>query len=48
MLMPAQNPLNEDAYEFQINFVKSGGVQIALNMIVKNNFLPNADLYTRR
>lgn len=32
----------------QYNFIRSGGVQLALNMLTKNNFLPNADLPTRR
>ena len=48
LLMPALNPLTEDAYELQMNFVKSGGVGIALNMLTKNNFMSSADLYTRR
>lgn len=46
--MPAVNPLVEEAFEFQLNFVKSGGVSVALSMLTKNNFLPNADLQTRR
>ncbi|KAK7089931.1 ubiquitin carboxyl-terminal hydrolase 9X-like isoform X2 [Littorina saxatilis] len=48
MLMPALEPLSDEAFEFQYNFVRSGGVQLALNMLTKNNFLPNADLPTRR
>ncbi|KAK3596917.1 hypothetical protein CHS0354_031696 [Potamilus streckersoni] len=48
LLMPAADPLSEDAFEFQYNFVRSGGVQLALNMLTKNNFLPTADLPTRR
>lgn len=35
-------------FGFQFNFVRSGGVQLALNMLTKNNFLSNADLPTRR
>ena len=46
--MPALNPLTEEAYELQMNFVKSGGVGITLNMLTKNNFMPSADLFTRR
>ena len=46
--MPAVNPLVEEAFEFQLNFVKSGGVPVALSMLTKNNFLPTADLHTRR
>ena len=46
--MPALNPLTEDAYELQMNFVKSGGVGISLNMLTKNNFMSSADLFTRR
>ncbi|XP_052214421.1 probable ubiquitin carboxyl-terminal hydrolase FAF-X [Dreissena polymorpha] len=48
MLMPSQDPMSEDAFNFQCNFIKSGGVQLSLNMLTKNNFLPNADLPTRR
>ncbi|KAL4220567.1 putative ubiquitin carboxyl-terminal hydrolase FAF-X [Mactra antiquata] len=48
LLMPSQDPMAEDAFEFQYNFIRSGGVQLALNMLTKNNFLPNADLQTRR
>ena len=42
------DPMADDAFEFQYNFIRSGGVQLALNMLTKNNFLPNADLPTRR
>ncbi|XP_071163274.1 ubiquitin carboxyl-terminal hydrolase 9X-like isoform X2 [Mytilus edulis] len=48
LLMPANDPMSEDAFKFQYNYVKSGGVQLALNMLTKNNFLPTADLPTRR
>ena len=48
LLMPAVETTSEEAFEFQFNFVKSGGVQIAMNMLTKNNFLPSADLPTRR
>ena len=46
--MPSMDPMADDAFEFQYNFIRSGGVQLALNMLTKNNFLPNADLPTRR
>lgn len=46
--MPATETTSDDAFEFQFNFVKSGGVQLAMNMLTKNNFLPSADLPTRR
>ncbi|XP_070538663.1 ubiquitin carboxyl-terminal hydrolase 9X-like isoform X2 [Ptychodera flava] len=48
LLMPASQPIGEDAFEFQYNFVKSGGVMCVLNMLTKNNFLPNTDTETRR
>ncbi|OWF40886.1 probable ubiquitin carboxyl-terminal hydrolase FAF-X isoform X2 [Mizuhopecten yessoensis] len=48
LLMPAGEPLSEDAFDFQFNFVKSGGVQLALNMLTKNNFMPAADLHSKR
>ncbi|UYV75295.1 USP9X [Cordylochernes scorpioides] len=48
MLMPANNLLNEEAQDFQYNFLKSGGVACTLGMLTKNNFLCNADLHTKR
>ncbi|KAK3589909.1 hypothetical protein CHS0354_034922 [Potamilus streckersoni] len=48
LLMPAVDPLSEDAFEFQHNFVRSGGVQLAINILTKDSFLPTADLSTRR
>ena len=32
----------------QLTFMKSGGVPLSLSMLTKNNFLPSADLSTRR
>lgn len=48
LLMPAQNPSSKEAFEFQVNFMKSGGVPLALAMLTRNNFLCNADIFTRR
>ncbi|CAL4062679.1 unnamed protein product [Meganyctiphanes norvegica] len=48
MLMPAHNPMADTALEFQYNFMKSGGVKIIIQMLSKNNFLSNADIFTRR
>ncbi|XP_013401949.1 probable ubiquitin carboxyl-terminal hydrolase FAF-X isoform X1 [Lingula anatina] len=48
LLMPASNPLSEEAFQFQVDFIKSGGVAATLNMLTKNNFLSNADLPTKR
>uniref|UniRef100_T1IZS4 ubiquitinyl hydrolase 1 n=1 Tax=Strigamia maritima TaxID=126957 RepID=T1IZS4_STRMM len=48
LLMPALNPMSEEAFEFQFNFIKSGGVSCVLGMLTKNNFLPNADPPTKR
>lgn len=46
--MPANLPLGEDATDFQYNFLKSGGLPLVLSMLTRNNFLPNADMETRR
>lgn len=46
--MPASAPLGEDASDFQYNFLKSGGLPLVLSMLTRNNFLPNADMETRR
>ncbi|XP_061081564.1 probable ubiquitin carboxyl-terminal hydrolase FAF-X isoform X1 [Conger conger] len=48
LLMPASGTLGEDASEFQYNFLKSGGLPLVLSMLTRNNFLPNADMETRR
>lgn len=48
LLMPAHNPLAEEAQSFQYNFVRSGGVPTTLGMITKNNFLSSADVPTKR
>lgn len=47
LLMPASNPLSEEAQEFQCNFMKSGcGLKI-LELITKNNFLSKADDFSK-
>lgn len=46
--MPASGTLGEDASDFQYNFLRSGGLPLVLSMLTRNNFLPNADMETRR
>ncbi|XP_062862625.1 probable ubiquitin carboxyl-terminal hydrolase FAF-X isoform X2 [Trichomycterus rosablanca] len=48
LLMPASGTLGEDANDFQYNFLRSGGLPLVLSMLTRNNFLPNADMETRR
>uniref|UniRef100_A0A0B7BIQ1 Uncharacterized protein n=1 Tax=Arion vulgaris TaxID=1028688 RepID=A0A0B7BIQ1_9EUPU len=48
LLMPSLDPMCEEAFGFQYKFVLSGGIQLAINMLTKNNFMPNADLPSRR
>ncbi|KAH9509417.1 putative ubiquitin carboxyl-terminal hydrolase FAF-X [Bulinus truncatus] len=48
LLMPSLDPLCEEAFEFQCNFVLSGGIHLALNMVTRNTFMPNADLSSKR
>ncbi|KAJ4427081.1 hypothetical protein ANN_24696 [Periplaneta americana] len=48
LLMPALDPLSEKAFEFQYNFINSGDAPVILDMLTKNNFLPNADVATKR
>ncbi|XP_067231011.1 ubiquitin carboxyl-terminal hydrolase 9X-like isoform X4 [Chanodichthys erythropterus] len=48
LLMPATGTLGDDACDFQFNFLKSGGLPLVLGMLTRNNFLPNADMETRR
>lgn len=48
LLMPASGTLGDDASDFQFNVLKSGGLPLVLGMLTRNNFLPNADMETRR
>ncbi|KAK7155926.1 hypothetical protein R3I93_010558 [Phoxinus phoxinus] len=48
LLMPASGTLGDDACDFQYNFLKSGGLPLVLGMLTRNNFLPSADMETRR
>lgn len=48
LLMPASDPMSPAAFEFQYNFIKSGDAPVVLEMLTKNNFLPNADVATKR
>lgn len=48
LLMPASDPMSSAAFEFQYNFIKSGDAPVVLEMLTKNNFLPNADVPTKR
>uniref|UniRef100_A0A672P7L3 ubiquitinyl hydrolase 1 n=1 Tax=Sinocyclocheilus grahami TaxID=75366 RepID=A0A672P7L3_SINGR len=48
LLMPASGTLGDDASGFQCNLLKSGGLPLALGMLTRNNFLPSADMETRR
>lgn len=48
LLMPASGTLGDDASDFQFNFLQSGGLPLVLGMLTRNNFLPSADMETRR
>lgn len=48
LLMPASDPMSDEAFEFQYSFIKSGHATVVLEMLTKNNFLPNADVATKR
>ncbi len=48
LLMPASGTLGDEASDFQHNFLKSGGLPLVLGMLTRNNFLPSADMETRR
>ncbi|XP_078379070.1 ubiquitin carboxyl-terminal hydrolase 9X-like isoform X2 [Oculina patagonica] len=49
LLMPAALP-NQDhqTLEFQVHFLKCGGIQCALNMLTRPDFLQHADMITKR
>lgn len=47
LMMPAVNPLSDEAQEFQCDFVKSGcGIRI-VELLTRNNFLSKADDLTK-
>lgn len=49
LLMPAASP-NQDhqTLEFQIHFLKCGGIECVLNMLTRTDFLQHADAITKR
>ena len=47
LLIPASNPISDEAQEFQCNFMKSGCGLKVLELINKNNFLSNADDFSK-
>ncbi|XP_059479532.1 probable ubiquitin carboxyl-terminal hydrolase FAF-X isoform X3 [Neocloeon triangulifer] len=48
LMMPAQDPLSDRAFEFQVAVIRSEKAQILLDMMKDPNFLTNADLATKR
>ncbi|XP_036281525.1 probable ubiquitin carboxyl-terminal hydrolase FAF-X isoform X4 [Pipistrellus kuhlii] len=48
LLMPAGATLADASSDFQFHFLKSGGLPLVLSMLTRTNFLPNADMETRR
>ena len=46
--MPAIDPLSDKAFEMQFNFLRSAHSPILLEILVKNNFMTNADITTKR
>ncbi|XP_068731970.1 ubiquitin carboxyl-terminal hydrolase 9X-like isoform X1 [Montipora capricornis] len=49
LLMPASLPSQDhQTLEFQVHFLKCGGIQCALNMLTRTDFLQNADVLTKR
>uniref|UniRef100_A0A2K5QGA4 ubiquitinyl hydrolase 1 n=1 Tax=Cebus imitator TaxID=2715852 RepID=A0A2K5QGA4_CEBIM len=48
LLMPAGAPLTDGSSAFQVHFLKHGGLPLVLSMLIRNNFLSNTDMETRR
>lgn len=48
LLMPAADPLSEKAFEFQHFVMTHPDVSLFLDMLTRNNFMPDADLPTKR
>lgn len=47
LLMPAQNPLSEEAQDFQVKFIQSGAGFKVIELLIRNNFLSKADDLTK-
>lgn len=48
LLMPALDTASDKGLEFLYNFVKSGVASVILDMLTRPNFLPSADIATKR
>ncbi|XP_032597478.1 probable ubiquitin carboxyl-terminal hydrolase FAF isoform X3 [Drosophila grimshawi] len=48
LLIPALDPLGEAALQVQSSWMHSGCAHFVLELLTKNNFLPNADMHTKR
>ena len=48
LLMPTYDPQTDKTVDFQFTFLCSDKAQVALEMLTKNNFLPRADVATKR
>lgn len=48
LLMPALDTASDKGLEFLYNFVKSGVASVILDMLTRPNFLPLADIATKR
>lgn len=47
LLMPAITPLPDETFEFQVNFIKSGLAYEVQKLIIKKDFLEDADDLTK-
>ncbi|XP_059219639.1 probable ubiquitin carboxyl-terminal hydrolase FAF isoform X3 [Stomoxys calcitrans] len=48
LLIPALDPFGENALLIQSSWLHSGCAHFILELLTKNNFLPNADMHTKR
>lgn len=48
LLKPAVEPYNMNNFQFKSAWVRSGCAHFIMELLTKNNFLPNADMHTRR
>lgn len=48
LLIPALDPYSETALQIQSAWLHSGCAHFILELLTKNNFLPSADMYTKR
>ncbi|XP_031549243.1 probable ubiquitin carboxyl-terminal hydrolase FAF-X isoform X2 [Actinia tenebrosa] len=48
LIMPACPLIQEQVFDFQLNFLKSGGMPCVISMLTNTEYVKTADMYTKR